>query len=78
MFKPYAGRGVDQVRADLKREASVLDLMLDDSKRLHRRLGKEDQGKVDEYLDSIRALENGSNGPVSGRTSPCRPSIPRD
>ena len=57
LFKPYAGRGVDQVRADLKREASVLDLMLDDSKRLHRRLGKEDQGKVDEYLDSIRALE---------------------
>ena len=26
-------------------------------KRLHRRLGNEDQGKVDEYLDSIRALE---------------------
>ena len=57
LFKPYAGRGVEQVRADLKREASVLDLMLDDSKRLHRRLGKEDQGKVDEYLESIRALE---------------------
>ena len=26
LFKPYAGRGVEQVRADLKREASVLDL----------------------------------------------------
>ena len=57
LFNPYTGKGVEQVRADLKREASVLDLLLDDSKRLHRRLGKEDQAKVSEYLDSVRALE---------------------
>jgi hypothetical protein len=57
LFNPYAGKGIEQVRADLKREASVLDLMMDDSKRLHRRLGKEDQLKMEEYLDSIRALE---------------------
>ena len=57
LFNPYAGKGIEQVRADLKREASVLDLMMDDSKRLQGRLGKEDQQKMEEYLDSIRALE---------------------
>jgi len=57
LFNPYAGKGVEQVRAGLKREASILDLLMDNSKSLHQRLGKEDQTKMDEYLDSIRAIE---------------------
>jgi hypothetical protein len=57
LFKPYAGKGIEQVRADLKREASVLDLMMEDSRRLQGRLGKEDKQKMEEYLDSVRALE---------------------
>ena len=57
LFNPYAGKGVEQVRAGLKREASILDLMLEHSRSLRNRLGREDQSKVDEYLESIRALE---------------------
>ena len=57
LFKPYAGKGVDQVRASLKRESSVLDLMLEDAHRLKRKIGKTDQSKIEEYLDSLRALE---------------------
>ena len=57
LFKPYAGKGVDQVRASLKRESSVLDLMLEDAHRLKRQIGKTDQSKIEEYLDSLRALE---------------------
>ena len=57
LFKPYAGKGVDQVRASLKRESSVLDLMLEDAHRLKRKIGKTDQSKMEEYLDSLRALE---------------------
>jgi len=57
LFAPYSGKGVDQVRAGLKREASILDLMMDHSRSFKNRLGHEDQGKVDEYLESIRALE---------------------
>lgn len=57
LFDPYAGKGVDHVRASLKREASILDLMLDNSRSFKGRLGREDQVKVDEYLESIRALE---------------------
>ncbi|MCP4097242.1 MAG: DUF1552 domain-containing protein, partial [Planctomycetaceae bacterium] len=57
LFNPYTGKGVEQVRAGLKRDASILDLVLEHSRSFKNRLGKEDQGKVDEYLDSIRALE---------------------
>ena len=57
LFQPYAGKSVEQLRAQLKREASVLDLMLEQSKSLNRRLGAADQRKMDEYLQSIRALE---------------------
>ncbi len=57
MFEPYAGKSVENVRAGLKREASILDLLMDQSKSLKGRLGTEDQGKVEEYLDSIRSLE---------------------
>lgn len=57
LFNPYANRTVEQVRARLKREASVLDLIMEDSKSLYARLGKEDQGKVNEYLETLRSLE---------------------
>lgn len=57
MFDPYAGTTVEQVRARLKREASVLDLMLENSREFGRRLGNDDQRKLEEYLDSVRAIE---------------------
>lgn len=57
LFQPYAGKSIQEVRAELKREASILDEMLENSKSLRNNLGKEDQIKMDEYLESIRALE---------------------
>lgn len=57
LFDPYAGRGVEQVRAGLKRQASILDLLLENSKSLHHKLGTADRRKVDEYLESVRSLE---------------------
>ena len=57
LFKPYAGKGVEQVRAGLKREASILDLMLEHSRSLRNRLGHADQVKMAEYLESLRAIE---------------------
>ncbi len=57
LFKPYAGKTIEQVRTELKREKSVLDLVMGQSKSLHNRLGKSDQSKMEEYLESIRALE---------------------
>ncbi len=57
MFQPYAGSSVEQIRARLKRDASVLDLMMEQSKSLNNRLGKADQEKMGEYLDTVRAIE---------------------
>src|SRR5690606_15135240 len=36
---------------------SVLDLVKDDADRLQRKLGRADQDKLEEYLESIRSLE---------------------
>jgi hypothetical protein len=57
LFRPYAGASVDEVRARLKREASILDLLLDHSHTMKGQLGREDQQKMEEYLDSVRAIE---------------------
>lgn len=43
LFLPYEGKGIEQVRAGLKREASILDLMMEHSRSFSRRLGKEDR-----------------------------------
>lgn len=57
LFRPYAGKSVDDVRAQLKKEASMLDYMMENYKQLHGNLGSEDKQKMEEYLDSIRTLE---------------------
>lgn len=41
--------------------ASLLDLALDDAHRLRGRLGRDDQYKLDEYMDAIRAVEQRLN-----------------
>lgn len=41
----------------LKNSASMLDLVLEHSRSLQRRLGKADQRKLDEYLQSVRQIE---------------------
>ncbi|HIF31947.1 MAG TPA: DUF1552 domain-containing protein [Planctomycetaceae bacterium] len=44
-------------RAKLENAASMLDLVLEHSKSIKRRLGQEDRRKLDEYLASVRAVE---------------------
>lgn len=43
----------------LKSASSMLDQVLDDSRSLRRRLGRQDQEKLDEYLASVRQIEEG-------------------
>ena len=53
-----AGRSASP--ADLQRAAdrrALLDLVLDDARSLRSSLGRDDQFKLDEYLDSVRELE---------------------
>ncbi len=44
-------------RAELKKDASILDWVKEDITRLLKKLGPGDRGKVNEYLDTIREVE---------------------
>jgi Protein of unknown function (DUF1552) len=47
----------DARRRDVQEDTSVLDLVRDDAKRLRSQVGAADQRKLDEYFDSVRAVE---------------------
>jgi hypothetical protein len=49
--------GVDAQRRRLGRRRSVLDLVLDSAKSLRREIGGDDRTKLDEYLHSVREVE---------------------
>ena len=51
------GGTIEQTRRRLGTEASMLDQVMDQSKSLRKKLGKQDQQKYDEYLASVRDIE---------------------
>lgn len=52
------GKGASQARrASLHRQQKVVDLLLEDAKRLQQKLGVHDRLKVDEHLASLNSLE---------------------
>ncbi|MCA9106293.1 MAG: DUF1552 domain-containing protein [Pirellulaceae bacterium] len=57
VYERLFGRKVtdDQRRAESYR--NLLDFVLDDAAAVRQRLGRDDQFKLDEYLDSVRAVE---------------------
>lgn len=57
-FDRLFGRVVPNAKQhDQTWKESVLDLVKDDANRLQRKLGRSDQDKLEEYLESIRSLE---------------------
>ena len=48
---------------------SVLDTVLEDASRLQKNLGSNDRKKLEEYLDSIRSIENRLDKQAAKRTS---------
>lgn len=65
-FTPTSGGGPspDQVRAAAL-EKSILDFVTTDATQLKMRLGKNDNVKLDQYLDGIRSLEKELQTPAS-------------
>lgn len=58
LFGGAAGRGSAEDRARRAHERkSVLDYVMDDAKRLNKRLGSNDRHKMDEYLTAVREME---------------------
>ncbi|HVR37394.1 MAG TPA: DUF1552 domain-containing protein [Methylomirabilota bacterium] len=52
-----ANRVSDKERRHQEDKRALLDLVLDDAHSLRRRLGRDDQYKLDEYLDAVRDVE---------------------
>jgi hypothetical protein len=57
IFRRLFGDEGDQRGAQLTDQASVLDTILGEAKLLNLRLGRRDQQKLDEYLTSVREVE---------------------
>ena len=57
LFLEDSAEARKQERLRLKRHGSILDTVLDKAKAVNRELGKQDQQKFAEYLDSVRSLE---------------------
>ena len=51
------GGSPEQRRAEMQKNASILDWVLDDMSRLQRQLGNTDRVKVDEYVSTVREVE---------------------
>ncbi len=57
MFRPKVAASREGAELAASRDRSVLDLVSADAKRLQKKLGTADRAKLDEYLDSVRAVE---------------------
>jgi hypothetical protein len=53
---PVGQRAVNNQRRQLAQQ-SVLDFVMDDAKRMERRLGTQDRDKLDQYLTGVREIE---------------------
>ena len=61
IFERYFGSGggstTEERRRSLQQGKKIVDLVLEDSKSLHKRLGRNDQQKLDQYLQSLNSVE---------------------
>lgn len=56
-FAPSGGSTTDERRRSIQRGQKIVDLVLEESKRLERKLGNHDKRKLDEFLTSLSAVE---------------------
>ncbi|MGB7323530.1 MAG: DUF1552 domain-containing protein [Rubripirellula sp.] len=57
VYQRLFGKKSDADNRDAESHANLLDYVLDDAKRIRSKLGRDDQFKMDEYLDAVRAVE---------------------
>lgn len=56
-FAPGGGTPTNSRRKTLQQGLKIVDLLMEDSKRLYRHLGSHDQHKMDEYMTSLNSVE---------------------
>lgn len=63
-------------KAQIQDTRSLLDMALDDANDLRRQVGRDDQRKLDEYLDSVRAIEHRIDGAALRKHNITPPPFP--
>ena len=71
-------RAGQQGGASLQADRSVLDMVMEDAQELQGRLGANDRRRVDEYLESVRALEQRMERLASTQGDPWKPRASYD
>src|SRR5665213_1542923 len=77
LFGSADGASPEVTLRHLKERKSVLDYVLDDSRRLNARLGKSDQQKLDQFTSSIREIEKRVETARSQNLVMKKPDMPR-
>lgn len=76
LFGEKDAKGRELRKADQRDYQSVLDLCLEDAQALRAKLGRDDQVKLDEYMESVRAVETriefGLNSKKKGGWKPAK------
>jgi hypothetical protein len=67
---PKARQSEQEIAREAAYARSLLDLALDEAKSLRSRLGASDQAKLDEYLESVRAIEKQIQGNAAPKNPP--------
>jgi len=65
VFDRLFRESLEERRASAKENKSVLDLVMSDAKSLRSNVGKDDQQKLDQYLESIRSIEQRIEADIS-------------
>lgn len=72
-FSPNGGGATAERRKEIARGKKIVDLILEDSQRLNRKLGSRDKVKLDEFLASLSSVEDQINRNESWLDTPMKP-----
>jgi len=75
VYERLFGKSVSGDAAKAESYRNLLDYVLEDAKRLRPRLGRDDQFKMDEYLDSVRAVEKRIEFAMRKDPRPWQPAV---
>lgn len=74
VYQRLFGKQITDSTQDSASYRNLLDYVLEDAKQVRRKLGRDDQFKMDEYMDSVRAVEKQIEFASRGKRKSWQPS----
>ncbi len=75
VYERLFGKAMSRDSEKAESYQNLLDFVLEDARRLRPKLGRDDQFKMDEYLDSVRAVEKRIEYATKGETGDWQPDV---